>query len=238
MGRGWLLERFRIFVAELSALRAGFLPSGNQMEGDPVQRAIHHLTALLARDAAEARRAEGEQGEGMCREAQYVMVALADEWLSHDPAWADGEGWGTGLLEARLFGTCEAGERIFERMDRLLERRDPQDAPLAVLFLLTLKLGFLGRYRGEQGAGAAIDLYRRRLHNFIAGRVPDLSRSERPLCPDAYAFRLERKESPFLPNVWRWPAALASFLLAWLMIGHYAWSSAVSPVKVILAGVG
>ena len=63
-------------------------------------------------------------------------------------AWIGRDSWTSRLLEAALFRTSVAGDRIFERIEEVLSTREPSRRDIARLYLFALALGFQGRYRG------------------------------------------------------------------------------------------
>ena len=105
-------------------------------------------------------------------EAQYVMAALADDVFIH-LNWEGKHAWTSNLLEAALFGSHTAGEKVFEKLDRLLRDRDPADRSLAAVYLNALSLGFRGKYYGVNDHGR-LRRYRNELFAFIFRQPADL----------------------------------------------------------------
>lgn len=68
----------------------------------------------------------------------------------------------SGAVEHLLFGTMDAGEQVFTKIDRMLARRSHNDAGLAAAYLLVLSLGFRGQYP-ERGETEALARYHREL---------------------------------------------------------------------------
>lgn len=243
-GRTYLLDRFRAFYAEVVAARGELaavdaLPAAEAEAGersDPVAAVSQRLAALLERDAGEALRLGGALGGRLFREAQFVMAALGDEILLHGPAWRGRDRWQSALLETRLFNSQDAGERFFDKLDQLLQTRDPVEEQLAVIYLFALRLGFEGKYRGLD-ARPDLDRYRQRLFEFIAHRAPDVSRpASPPFFPRAYDYTLERHKTKTLPLVWGWLLALAAVVLLWIIGSHIAWTALTDPVMAVIDG--
>src|SRR5947209_3942754 len=82
------------------------------------------LVSLFERQEAQAWRYGGTYGAEFYKEAQYVMVALADE-IFLNTQWEGQRFWVSNLLESKIFRTHVAGELFFQRLDRLLVDRDP-----------------------------------------------------------------------------------------------------------------
>src|SRR5690606_13026522 len=107
---------------------------------------------LLRKQADEASR-HGASGEELYREAQFAMAALADEiFLVELGDWPGRADWATYPLQKALFGTINAGEELFARIDRFLESYHPGQRGLAELYFNVLSFGFRGKYGvGEKG---------------------------------------------------------------------------------------
>lgn len=187
-----ILSCFQEFYAEAARLRdtvvngGGTRPAGGEagtraVDAAELAREINlHLGHLLERLDGEARRAGDEYARGAFRDALYAMAALADEmYLGLE--WEGSEYWTRHLLEGRLFRSCIAGERLFERIETLLDSRDAATADLAVVYLLCIALGFRGRYRDVDDHGR-LDDYRKRLFTFAFQHRPGILEQE-PLFP-------------------------------------------------------
>jgi len=188
------------------------------------------LLTLLERQALVARRSGGDFAVEIYRQAQYLMAALADEiFLNLD--WGGKESWQENLLEAHLFQSHRAGETIFQRLDKLLLRRDPVYLELARLYLFTLTLGFQGKYRGVPEGNAQLATFRRRLFNFISGREPELQNTDGHLFPTAYSSTVDRGAPVRLPYLRRWIYAFFILFLLWALIAHPIWRGLVSQME-------
>lgn len=232
-GQSFLLDAFREFYAELSRLRrhvqAEPWPAGaDDGRPDGPRQLSARLVALLERQAVDAARAGGEVAGALYREAQYVMAAVGDETFLHLDWWGRA-GWGDHLLEARLFGSEVAGERVFQRIGQLLHDRDAARRDVAAVYLMALSLGFQGRYRGTS-AVERVDAIRAELFSFVFRRHPALTRGERRLFPQAYENTL-RDRAPLPPRgPGRWTGILAAVALVYLLISTLLWNGVAGPV--------
>lgn len=179
------------------------------------------LLSLLERQELEARRRGGEYGWTLYKDAQYVMVALADEVFLH-MEWVGQDPWEANLLESQLFKSHDAGERLFEKLDKLLQERDPNDTELAHVYLMTLALGFRGKFWDVDDEGK-LDSYRRELFSFVSRRHPDLREESKNLFPEAYAHTLDEGRIRKLRDVRKWIGWLVFAILAWLVISSVLW---------------
>ena len=253
----FLLTRFREFYRELARMRsmvelsssvttvgdasaaaAGAAASSGSSSGGTstiapsevsvvITGAWQQLVALLERQAAEAGQSGGAFGFEVYREAQYVMAALADEvFLNLD--WEGRDSWP--LLESRLFQSHIAGELIFQRLNRLLQRRDPFYNDLASVYFMALSLGFQGKFRGADESNL-LPHYRRQLFAMIYGRHPKLYTEDQPLFPQATQHTIDKGSGKKLPDQRVWLGLLALVILAWLGISQLAWTSVSGPLQ-------
>jgi type VI secretion system protein ImpK len=227
-----LLTQFREFYQEVIRLKqlvkhnswtpgAEWLSDQDQVPSGSANVVWQRLVSVLERQALTPRWTGNDYGAELYREAQYVMAALADETFLHLD-WDGKELWKSNLLESKLFHTHVAGEAFFQKVEHVLQSRDAVYADLAMVYLLALGLGFCGKYRGLDGA-QQLDRYRRRLFAFICQRNPDLRHQARHLCPQTYAYILDRGEEARLPDPRKWMAALAVLILTWGAVAHALW---------------
>lgn len=103
-------------------------------------------------------------------ELAYLMAAWADETLicalrEHMPQRH------IGAMEHALFGTMDAGEQIFTKIECILARRSDADTGLAAAYVIVLALGFRGQYF-EPSSNATLAQYQSELAALAF--VPDL----------------------------------------------------------------
>jgi type VI secretion system protein ImpK len=182
----------------------------------------HRLLTLFERQAQNAWRYGGSYGAEFYKEAQYVMVALADEIFLHEMKW-EGQGtWISNLLETKFFQSHVAGELFFQKLDRILRDRDPVYKDLAAVYLMALSLGFKGKYRGVPDGGR-IAHYRQQLFAFIFRRDARLELESKHIFPEAYLHtrREEKKKRLRHPRVWI--GVLSLVLVTYLVATHLLW---------------
>ena len=93
--------------------------------------------------ALGAGRGGGEYGVQCYTARQECMAVLADEIFLN----LNGPGrsaWKADRLETRLFGSYNAGDQFFKRLQNLLETGDQVRSELAIVYLLALSLQFGG----------------------------------------------------------------------------------------------
>ena len=241
--QSFLLIRFQEFYRELVRLQRGIelnrtAPAELTVPDTRVPTTIavgvwQELLTLLERQALDASQSGGAFAAEIYREAQYVMAALADEIFLH-LNWEGRTQWP--LLESRLFQTHYAGEALFSRLDRLMQRRDPFYLDLAHIYFLALSLGFQGKYRGLTDT-SELDRYRQQLFALLYRRPPKLFAGEVQLFPQSYENRLDRGRGKRLPDQRIWWALVVCVVLFWIGSSHLAWQSVSKQVACLICQV-
>jgi type VI secretion system protein ImpK len=233
-----VFDHFRRFWKEIEALRQiALTPAAAPSVGPEAQAIVQVPTTVRERLAQVLRRQEAEVGQfardseilDTYREAQYVMVAVADEVFVRLP-WSGAAYWGQHLLEMERFGTRCAGQEIFVRIDRLLLGGSPAHLELAAVYLTALALGFRGKF-GDRSDTGAIEQYRRQLYQYVFGKSPDLAQPMRRVLQSCYDATLPAGSGRKLrnPRVWWWASAAA--LVLWLLVSHVLWIGLTSPLQ-------
>ena len=188
------------------------------------KKILAELKETLDRQAFDAPRYGGEFAAQYYREAQYIMVAMADEvFLNLD--WKGGEYWEDHLLESHFFGTHAAGELFFDRLDEFLVTRDPVRADIGHLYLLALGLGFFGKYRDKSDEGR-LNSYKRQLYVFVYHQEPRLFDEEGDkLIPQTYSHTLKHGQPRSLHDYKPWIVMFASTFLVLTFVSMFIWYS-------------
>lgn len=227
-----LITQFRSFFDEVSKAQTRAI---EMRETDPDLAAQHvskHLENLIELQTLESKR-EGNRFElESIADARYLKAALADEILLNT-AWVGRDCWTTHLLEASLFRTSIAGERIFERIEELLSSREPSLRPIASLYLSALALGFQGKYRGAADTDRFAG-YREELFQFVYQRRPDLSGRDRVLSDRAYASTLSHIAPKKMQTLSRWTVVFLLGVVGLLAISEMLWLWQSWPVRQVL----
>lgn len=229
-----LIKQFRAFFDEVSKAQ---LRAIEMRETDPdlaAQQVSKHLENLIELQTLESKR-EGNRFElESIADARYLKAALADEILLNTP-WIGRDCWTAHLLEASLFRTSVAGERVFERIEQLLSNREPSLRPIASLYLSALALGFQGKYRGA-GETDRFAGYREELFQFVYQRRPDLSGRDRVLSERAYASTLSHIAPRKMQTLSRWTVIFLLGFAGLLAISEILWLWQSWPVRQVLQG--
>lgn len=190
---------------------------------------LSQLQTFIENQAVKVSYGGGSYAENYYSQAEFIMVALADEvFLNMD--WPGKAYWESNLLEQRCYNTHSAGQVFFDKLDTLLERKDPVTTDLAVLFLNALGLGFQGKYRHFDDKGM-LSLYRKRLFTFINRREPYLFEKRTHLFPDAYSHTLEGSVTKELPSYRNWLLLFGGIGLVYLLASYIIWFSATMSIS-------
>ena len=233
----FLLAQFREFYKEILRLKlrvrtaAPVQPSEGGEPAAPARRdlsaesAHEELRSAIEKLALEAERSGGAFAYEVYREAQYVFAALADEvFLNLD--WPGSKTWP--LLESELFQSHIAGELFFEKLDRLLARRERAYQDLAAIFFMALALGFKGKFRGTDDA--QLDHYRQELFLMVFHQRPHLLDEDVRLFPQSYLHTLREGSRKKLPDPRNWLVLIPAVILVWLLISTTLWTSITRPI--------
>lgn len=245
--RSFLTRRFREYYREVVRLKR-LIAEGDWVFGEEEEAtaegaelrtanvAWQRLLTLLERQALMALRAGGDFAEGMYRQGQYLMAALADEiFLNLD--WRGSSAWSSNLLESKLFNSHHAGEEVFRRLDEMLFHRDPVAIDLAEIYLQALALGFQGKFRGDEEGPLKIAAYKLKLLEFIGDRDADLLGESAYLFPEAYAATLDQGSGRRLPYLRPWFLALAAVVLVWLLAAQFLWGGLTDELEPLLEAI-
>lgn len=176
------------------------------------------ITRRLWRSAfASVGDASAEQVKAMV----YAFVALLDETLLFT-SWAGQGAWQDKPLEARLYGSRHAGERLPVAIKKLLDDKAPASRDLANVYLQCLILGFHGRLRGERGQ-AIHEKWRQALFTFAWQREPSQSDVAATLAMADQVAPLRLPVRRSLPDGLRLGVAIFAGFVLLSALGHLFW---------------
>ncbi|MDH4584388.1 DotU family type IV/VI secretion system protein [Pseudomonas sp. BN415] len=208
------------------------LEDADDSDGQLVERTAETATRIVRRLWRSAFASVGEPATAQVKAVVYAFVALLDETLLFGN-WAGQSAWQGRPLEARLYGSRNAGERLPMAIRGLLKERAPATRDLANVYLQCLLLGFHGQLRGERGQ-AMHERWRHALFTFAWQREPvtagALQSLERPL--QAAPLRLPLRRA--LPDGLRLGLAIIGFSLLLSAVGHWLWSDIQSELEPVL----
>jgi type IV/VI secretion system ImpK/VasF family protein len=248
----FVLAKFRTFYNEvirdkhqrsdvISGFATAVMGSGSASEAsDPefaAQLLSKRLSEMLELQAAESNWTGGDAAK-YYPEAQYAMVALADETFATTD-WPGRSSWHKYMLEPRMYGTRGADLDFFKRIDKLLKEA-PQDKgarDLARLYLMVIASGFRGKFR-VPNVRRPLAEYRRRLYEYSHQADPlDLYARERRIIPDVMEHTMASRAVGRFTSAQRWIATVLILVILYLGISHYAWSRLTADLKDVMSRI-
>lgn len=222
-----ILLQFRAFYAELLRIklqveRGTYVSSVLEDEEDDggARDIQQQLMSIFHTHEQEASREGGAPLQKRCKRAQYAMAALADEILLNID-WRGWEYWYNNLLEMRRFNSQNAGERVFQIIDDLIEDRSPPTDVTAV-YLYTIVLGFEGQYRDDTDR-TPIEERQRQLYQKLRSQEAQRLTGDQPLSTEAYRYTLDGGRIQLLPNLRAWVGSFGLVFAAYLVVSTIIW---------------
>ncbi|WP_271407769.1 DotU family type IV/VI secretion system protein [Pseudomonas sp. Q1-7] len=197
------------------------LEDADDSDGQLVERTAETATRIVRRLWRSAFASVGEPAAAQVKAMVYAFVALLDETLLFGN-WAGHLAWQERPLEARLYGSRNAGERLPMAIRGLLKERAPATRDLANVYLQCLVLGFRGQLRGERGQ-ATHERWRQALFTFAWQREPVSSGALHSLERPTRAAPLRLPLRRALPDGLRLGLAILGCALLLTALGHWLW---------------
>ncbi len=217
-----LVRQFRHFYEELERIWQAAPPCSSAAEASVLARQVsRQLENLIEMQSLEYRQVGSRFAQQAAADARYLKAALADEVLLRQD-WSGRDIWSQHLLEASMFRSSVAGEKVFDDIKQLLRAREPAQRTLAQLYLFTLALGFQGQYR-DQNAQDLLAGLRRELFQFVFQRQADLAGRDRVLSPQPYANTLSHIAPKRMAPLSRWKLILLASVIGLLVVSELLW---------------
>ncbi|MBJ7540003.1 DotU family type IV/VI secretion system protein [Marinomonas transparens] len=151
--------------------------------------------------------------------AYFAMTALADELFILELDWVGRDHWHQVLLEEHFYDSCSAGGIFYRQLDALLadDKYQPLEVQLAAVYLLTLRLGFVGRYREDT---EILKDYRQKLFKVITQHQ---SKATAHIHGQAYEHCLVSQQEQRLAPLSNWYRGAIYSVGLYLIIGVVVW---------------
>lgn len=184
-------------------------------------RLIHHSISMLLKALMDSEKASSFHKS--TKEIIYAMTAIADEvFLNMD--WNGKRYWEENMLETKFFGSQIAGDEIFNRIDKVISEKEPLGTEKAEIYLDILSLGFKGKFRGIDEETTEINMYRRKLFDFITKRDREaIITAEYRIFQKEYTFTMPTVRRKLLPDGAIVTYLSTFFLFMFLSISTMAW---------------
>ena len=214
----YLLQSFEEFYKEIikqkhAALTCPYKDSDAAELTEYVTNIASKLEDVLSTQAINSLQVGGHIARQYYTEAQYLMCALADE-IFLNLNWAGKSVWENSLLESKFFSSHTSGEVFFQNLDDFLNYPDPVKIDLAILYLISLGIGFKGKYK-DMDDGGRITAYKNQLFLFINRKTPELFRGSEKIFRQPYGFTIKSEIPKNFPSPYRWYWAFS------IMIGFF-----------------
>jgi type IV/VI secretion system ImpK/VasF family protein len=247
----FVLAKFRTFYNEIirdkhqksdviSGFATAIVSAAPTEMADPefaAQLLSKRLSEMLELQAAESNWTGGDAVK-YYPEAQYAMVALADETFATID-WPGKSSWPKYLLEPRMYGSRNAEVEFFSRIDRLLKDPHPPKGArdLARVYLLVIASGFRGKFR-VPGVKRPLAEYRRRLYEFSHRTDPlELYAKDRKIFPEAAENTLASRAVGRFSSAQKWMAAVIILTALYMGISHFAWIRLSADLKDVMSRI-
>lgn len=159
--------------------------------------------------------------------ARYTMAILADEiFLNHD--WEGASAWNYNLVESQLYKTRIAGQIFFDEIEKLLERQDQDNLELAQIYLLTLSVGFEGKFRNND-PNERLQYYKQSLFSYVFNRDFSTNDEVEALFPSVEA--LTDSKVKMFPALLRWLLIGIGVFVLTMITQHFLWLSITSDLR-------
>lgn len=159
--------------------------------------------------------------EQQFREVIYIMVSLADEIFLNN-SWDGKKYWEENMLEQRFFGTQIAGEKIFDNIEKLIEKNNAESILIAEIYMKTLSLGFKGKYRDSVEQEKLINVHRKNLFDFVERYDKSINMVSHRMFSKDYIYTLPTINRQFLPDV-----SVVNYVYAFVVFMFFVISSVV-----------
>jgi type VI secretion system protein ImpK len=216
-----VVDNFKDFYESLLICKSLALSEKSSEDKTIPQQILIRLQDILKSQYNQMKVRGGALAALYYQDAQYAMAALADETFINLP-WKGKEDWENNLLESHLYSTQDAGDQFFKKLDAFLATRDHTSIDIAMVYLLTLGLGFQGKFRGEKNAGTLAQ-YKQSLYNLITGTSPHFEEVMQKFFPQAYEFTLTPRAGSKAPSSQVWYLILASTVGFFILAFYVLW---------------
>ncbi len=151
---------------------------------------------------------------------RYVLTTLSDE-IFLNLNWEGKERWKLYLLEKQLFSSEIAGDRFFELAENAITS---QDEEMAFVCLMSINLGFKGKFRDVNHSGEYIATYKNRLYSLVHQQSNRLFYPGRPhLIENCYNYTCIEGCAVELPDTKYWSTCIMCVLIIYLIVSYIIW---------------
>ncbi|MDR1233689.1 MAG: DotU family type IV/VI secretion system protein [Holosporales bacterium] len=170
-------------------------------------------------------------------DVKYIMTVLTDE-IFINLRWDGAKYWRFSLLEKQFFQSEVAGDQFFKMLDEIVYNYDLHTEEMAFLYLMTLSLGFKGRYRDMDSANEHIAWYKDRLYSMLHSKSSRLFYPGRQhIIESCYEYTSTENNNSNLPDAKFWSWCIISVFVLYIIISYCVWYSITSDIDDVLKSI-
>lgn len=170
-------------------------------------------------------------------EAKYVMTVLADE-IFINMNWDGAKFWRFSLLEKQIFKSEVAGEKFFMFLDESISEINSINEEMAFLYLMSLSLGFKGRYKGTDNAEEYISWYKDKLYSMLHKKPSRLFYPGRAnMIESCYEYTITDGNNQSLPDTHFWTIVITGVVVIYLTISYLVWFGITDEISDVLTAI-
>lgn len=202
----------------------------NNVEGGVVE--IQKKLLAIIENVSNTVLAKSKLNPKFIGDAKYIMAALTDE-IFLNLRWEGAKYWRYTLLEKQLFQTELAGDKFFSMCDEIVV--DFSNEEMAFVYLMTLSLGFKGRYRDVENADEQIGWYKDRLHSMLNTKSARLFFPGRTHMIDScYEYTCIENDNSHLPDARFWSWCVISVVFLYIIVSYFVWIGITGEISDVL----
>jgi type IV/VI secretion system ImpK/VasF family protein len=202
----------------------------NEIEGAIVT--IQKKLMTIIDSASEIIATKSRLSPRLVADAKYIMTTLTDE-IFINLRWDGAKYWRFSLLEKQFFQSEVAGDRFFKMLDEIIYTLDNEE--MAFLYLMSLSLGFKGRYRDIDGSSDHISWYKDRLYSILHSKSSRLFYPGRyHLIESCYEYTDSEGNNAILPDAKFWSWCITTVVFIYIAISYCVWYSITDDISDIL----
>lgn len=170
-------------------------------------------------------------------EAKYIMTVLADE-IFINMNWEGAKFWRFSLLEKQIFESEIAGEKFFALLDESISEMNSINEEIAFLYLMSLSLGFKGRYKDTENADEYISWYKDKLYSMLHKNPSRLFYPGRAnMIESCYEYTVTEENNQSLPDTRFWSIVISIVIITYLIVSYMIWFGITDDISEILNAV-
>ena len=195
-------------------------------------RLLHKTLCMYIKSGLDSEKISSFQRN--TKEMIYAMTAMADE-IFLNIEWRGKAFWELNMLELKFFGTQIAGEEVYRKINELLEEGNVLSIEKAEIYVKMLSMGFMGRFREQDGGESDIQGYRYKLFDFISKRDSAIAETiEHRMFQKEYAHTMPTVNRKLLPDASSVTYFLFLFLFMFLVITTCVWFLKIKDINNLL----